>query len=222
MSLCLTYGVLLSYYAFSGGRRQGRAGYNYAFSGGRRCRGEPRRMRRPTRRIPSHRPRNHVHPQAHLPCLLRWEKVSRRAATDEAFCPSVEVLQKAMRCSSSTASRSPFSSRRRQRRAKVDIIDGRSAGRKAFGSSGAPTPTGGRAEVGIANGRSVGERAGVQLCLLRWEKAKGALTEGGRERDAHSSSTAPRSPFSGRRRQEQVGYKYAFSGGRRCQPKDDG
>ena len=141
-------------------------------------------------------------------CLLRWEKVSRRAATDEAsdatdtfpsssesrtsagtspmpspvgeggsqrmtdeaFFLSVEVLQKATRYSSSTAPRSPFSDRRRQRRAKVDIIDGRSAGRKAFGSSGAPTPTGGRAEVGIANGRSAGERAEVQICLLRWEK----------------------------------------------------
>ena len=38
-----------------------------------------------------------------------------RRLTDEAFFPPVEVLQKAMRYSSSTATRSPFSGRRRRR-----------------------------------------------------------------------------------------------------------
>ena len=46
--------------------------------------------------------------------------------TDEAFFPSVEVLQKATRYSSSTAKRSPFSSRRRQ-----GCEDGRSAGKRS-------------------------------------------------------------------------------------------
>ncbi len=46
----------------------------------------------------------------------------------------------------------------------------------------------------------------------------GALTEGGRERNVRVVGDAD--PYRGK--QEQAGYKYAFSGGRRWQPKADG
>ncbi len=91
-----------------------------------------------------------------------------RRLTDEAFFPRSRFCCKITHSSSSTASRSPFSNRRRQgRRAKV-------GGRESVRVVGAPTPT------------------GENKCCIFDEKSAG-------ER-AHSSSTAERSPFSGRRR----------------------
>ena len=84
--------------------------------------------------------------------------------------------------------------RRRQRcGAEGEIVDGRSTGEGGARVVGSADPYRARSESRYEDERSVGKRT-------------------------HSSSTAPRSPFSSRRRQERVGYKYAFSGGRRWQP----
>ena len=115
--------------------------------------------------------------------------------------------------SSSTAARSPFSNRRRQGcGAEGEIADGRSAGEWASRVVGG-ADTCGAGSGGYVDGRSVGRRQ---------EQAGGAnmpspVGEGGSRRltdeaffprsrfcckvTHYSSSTAPRSPFSHRRRQ---------------------
>ena len=118
---------------------------SHAFSGGRRCRGLPRRMRRPTRRIPSRHPRNHALPQAHLPRLLLPEKGDREAV-DEECAPSFTDLP-------SSYSRSPLLRLlRREKVSRLAATDEASDAAHAFppssesrtsaGTSPMPSPTG--------------------------------------------------------------------------------
>ena len=126
-----------------------------------------------------------------------------RRLTDEAFFPLSRFCCKVTRYSSSTAPRSPFSSRRRQGRG---CDDGRLVGRRACGSSGR-RPLQGESESRYEDGRLVEKQAckSGRPMVARGEREVVLLTEGRREGGrcyppsevgAGSSSFGRRSVFS--------------------------
>ena len=110
--------------------------------------------------------------------------------------------------SSSTAPRSPFSGRRRQRRgAVVDIVDGKSAGRKACGSS-RRRPLQGESESRYEDGRLVEKQAckSGRPMVARGEKEVVLLTEGRWEK-----GRTPHPPRSGPPVSLRLGHTRALS-----------